>query len=50
MAKVIMLRNVEEALHRRAKMQAASEGISLQALVIKAIEEYLKRAERKGGK
>jgi predicted HicB family RNase H-like nuclease len=49
MAKVIMLRNVEEDLHRRVKMQAASEGISLQALVLKAISEYLLRAEVKGG-
>ena len=46
MAKVIMLRNVEEELHRRVKMQAAKEGMTLQALVTKAITEYL---EREGG-
>jgi predicted HicB family RNase H-like nuclease len=48
MAKVIMLRNVEEELHRRVKMQAAFEGISLQALVTKALTEYLKKVDRKG--
>jgi predicted HicB family RNase H-like nuclease len=50
MAKVIMLRNVEDGLHRRVKMQAAAEGVSLQALVLRAISEYLRKAERKGGK
>jgi len=43
MAKVIMLRNVEEELHRRVKMQAAKEGTTLQALVTKALTEYLKK-------
>ncbi len=43
MAKVIMLRNVEEELHRRVKMQAAKEGMTLQALVTKALEQYLKK-------
>ncbi len=49
MGKVIMLRNVAEELHRQVKMQAAAEGISLQALVVKAIREYLKKAGKKGG-
>jgi predicted HicB family RNase H-like nuclease len=43
MAKVIQLRNVEEKLHRRVKMQAAKEGMTIQALVTKAIAEYLKK-------
>lgn len=43
MAKVIMLRNLEEELHRRVKIQAAKEGTTLQALVIKALEQYLKK-------
>jgi len=43
MAKVIMLRNVEESLHRRVKIQAAKEGMTIQALVTKAITEYLKK-------
>lgn len=49
MAKVVMLRKMEDGLHRRAKIQAATEGITLQALITKAIEEYLKRAGKKGG-
>jgi len=43
MAKVILLRNVEEDLHRRVKMQAAKEGTSIQALMTKVITEYLDR-------
>ena len=43
MAKVIMLRTVEEDLHRRVKMQAAKEGMSIQALMTKVITEYLDR-------
>ncbi len=43
MAKVIMLRKVEEELHRRVKMQAAKEGMTLQALVTKALTAYLKK-------
>ena len=43
----INLRDVPEDLHRRAKAQAAMEGISLKALVIKLLEGYLKK---KGGK
>ena len=38
-----------EDLHKRAKIQAAVEGTSLKAIVIKALEEYLKRAEKKKG-
>jgi predicted HicB family RNase H-like nuclease len=49
MGKVIMLRNVAEDFHRQVKMQAAAEGVSLQALVVKAIREYLLRAKVKGG-
>jgi predicted HicB family RNase H-like nuclease len=37
------LRSMPEDLHRRAKAQAAMEGISLKALVIKALQEYLKK-------
>jgi plasmid stability protein len=43
MAKVILLRNVEEDLHRRVKMRAAKEGTSIQALMTKVITEYLDR-------
>ena len=40
------LRNVPEDLHRKAKAEAALEGLSLKALVIKALEEYLKKKKR----
>jgi predicted HicB family RNase H-like nuclease len=41
------LRGMPGDLHRRAKAQAAMEGISLKALVIKALEEYLKKNKRR---
>jgi hypothetical protein len=36
-----------EDLHRKAKAEAALEGISLKALIIKAMEEYLKKKKRR---
>ena len=39
----INLRDIPEDLHRKAKAAAALEGITLKELVIKAIEEYLKK-------
>ncbi len=44
---VMNLRDVPDDLHRRAKAKAAMEGISLKALVIKALEEYLKKKKRR---
>ena len=44
----INLRNVPDDLHRLAKIQAATEGITLRALMIKALREYLKK-HKKGG-
>ena len=46
----IYLRNVPEDLHRQAKSRAALEGMSLQALVLRLIGEYLKTAKKRGGK
>ena len=40
------LRDVPEDLHRKAKATAAMEGMTLKELVIKAIEEYLKKKKR----
>ena len=40
------LRDVPNDLHRKAKVKAAMDGISLKALVIKALEEYLKIKKR----
>ena len=46
----VYLRNVPEELHRRVKAQAALEGMSLQALVLKVVEDYLAKTRKKGGK
>lgn len=43
----INLREVPDDLHRKAKAEAAMEGISLKALIIKALEEYLKNKKRR---
>jgi hypothetical protein len=45
---VMNLRNFPEELQHRAKVQAAVERMTLKDLVIKALEEYLKR--KKGAK
>ena len=45
----INLRDVPEDLHRKAKSEAALEGISLKAFIIKALEEYMNK-KKKGGK
>jgi plasmid stability protein len=46
----ILVRNFPEELHRQAKAQAALEGITLQAFVVKIVQEYLKGTKKKGGK
>ena len=40
------LRGIPDDLHRKAKATAAMEGMTLKELVIKAIEEYLKKKKR----
>jgi predicted HicB family RNase H-like nuclease len=40
---VISLKDFPDDLHRRTKVQAAKEGISIKALVIKVLTEYLKK-------
>ena len=40
------IKDFPDDLHRKAKAEAALEGISMKGLIIKAIEEYL---ERNGG-
>jgi predicted HicB family RNase H-like nuclease len=42
----LYVRDVPKDLHSRVKIQAIKEGMTLQALVLKALEEYL---EREGG-
>ena len=44
---IINIKEFPEELHRKAKAAAALEGISLKALIIKAIEEYLKKKKRR---
>jgi hypothetical protein len=45
---VINIRDFPDTLHREAKSKAALEGITLKELIIKAVEEYLKKKARKG--
>jgi len=45
---IINIKDFPDALHRRAKAQAAMEGISLKALIIKVLSEYLEQIEKKG--
>lgn len=48
--KAINLRGVSEELHKRLKLQAVSEGVTMQDLILKAVEEYLKKVKKGGGK
>ena len=43
----INIKDFPDDLHRKAKSEAALEGISMKALFIKAIEEYLKKKKRR---
>jgi predicted HicB family RNase H-like nuclease len=43
----INIKNFPDDLHRKAKSQAALEGISLKALIIKVLEDYLKKKKRR---
>lgn len=45
---IINIKDFPDDLHRQAKIQAAVEGVSLKALIIKALQEYLKKAKKKG--
>jgi predicted HicB family RNase H-like nuclease len=43
----VFVRDFPEDLHKRAKMRALEEDLTLRELVIKAVEEYLKRKASK---
>ncbi len=43
----LTIKDFPDELHRKAKAEAAMEGISLKALVIKVLEEYLKKKKRR---
>ena len=40
---IINIRDFPDELHRKAKSQAALQGMSLKDLIIKAVAEYLKK-------
>ena len=42
----INLRDFPDTLHRKAKVRAAQDGITLKELIIRALTEYLKRKGR----
>ena len=46
----LFVRDFPEDLHKKAKMQALEEDLTLGQLIIKALGEYLARAKKKGGK
>ena len=39
----VYVREFPEDLHKKAKIRAIQEGMTLRGLVIKAVEEYLKK-------
>lgn len=43
----LILKDIPAELHRAAKVRAAMEGITLKSLILKAVEEYLARAEKR---
>ncbi len=43
----LTIKDFPDELHRKAKSEAALEGISLKAFIIKALEEYLKKKKRR---
>lgn len=46
----LILKDIPGELHKAAKVRAAQEGVTLKALILRAVEEYLARVEKKGGK
>lgn len=42
--KIVTLKDFPEDLHRKAKSKAALMGISLRELIIRAITDYIKKA------
>ena len=44
--KTMILKDIPLSLHTAAKIQAAKEGITLKAIFMKALEEYLEKVSR----
>ena len=47
MTTMIQIRNVPEALHRRLKVRAALEGVSMSRFILREIERALERPTRR---
>ena len=47
---IINIRDFPDDLHQEVKMQAVIERTSFKGIVIKALEEYLAKVKKKGGK
>ena len=43
---ILNIKDFPDDLHRKAKSEAALEGISMKAFIIRALEEYLVNKER----
>ena len=43
---IINIKDFPDDLHRKAKSEAALEGIPLKVLFVKAVEEYLKKKKK----
>jgi predicted HicB family RNase H-like nuclease len=43
----INLRNIPDELHRKIKAEAALQGITLEQLIVKIMQEYLEKNRRK---
>ena len=40
---ILNIKGFPDDLHKQAKIRAAVEGITIKAIIIKALEEYLKK-------
>jgi predicted HicB family RNase H-like nuclease len=50
MAKAVLIRDFPEKIHKEARLQAVTEGITLKDLIIKAVAEYVNRGPKKAAK
>lgn len=46
----LILKDIPTEIHKAAKVRAAQEGTTLKSLILRAVEEYLARAEKKEGR
>ena len=46
----LYVRNFPDDLHKKARLRAVEENLTLRELIIKALEEYLKAPKKKGRK